>query len=250
MAEDTVLLLGHGSRDSDAVREFSAFTEFFKKETGRSLVFPAYLELASPPIFEAIHQAVLSGAKRIFALPLFLFPGRHVLEDLPRILRDAKARFQDVEIFYGNPLDQHHAVMKLAAHRISETPPLPTPPDRTGLLVVGRGTLEPKAMDATARMAKRLQPYFSYSHVRHCFAEVSPPYLPSALDELLAAGALGVVIFPALLFTGIIIQRIERQVELLRKKHPATPIALAPYLGVHPFLVDAVQDQIPLCSPI
>jgi len=250
MGEDTVLLLGHGSRDPKAVREFTLFTDFFKRETGRSLVFPAYLELASPPILEAIHQAVLSGAKRIFALPLFLFPGRHVLEDLPRILSEAKGQFRGIEIFYGSPLDQHHAVLKLATERICESPPLPTPADRTGLLVVGRGTLEPKAMDATAQMAKRLASDFPYPDVRHCFAEVSPPDLPDTLDGLLAAGALGVIVFPALLFTGIIIQRIERQVELLRKKHPAIPIALAPYLGVHRLLVDAVQDQFLRCTPI
>ncbi|HET6371601.1 MAG TPA: sirohydrochlorin chelatase [Nitrospiria bacterium] len=250
MDGETILLLGHGSRDPGAIREFEAFTEFFKRRTGRSLVFPAYLELASPDIPEAIRRVVESGSLKIFALPLFLFPGRHVLEDLPRILADARQDHPGVEFFLGAPLDRHTPVLELAAVRIGEAPPLRTSSGKSGLLVVGRGTLEPRAMEATERMALRLAETLPHRVVRHCFAEVVPPYIPDAFEALLSEGVEAVVIFPALLFTGIILQRIGRQVEALREKHPEIAITLAPHLGIHNLLADGVRAQLAYCKPV
>jgi precorrin-8X/cobalt-precorrin-8 methylmutase len=250
MDGETILLLGHGSRDPEAIREFDAFTEFFKRRTGRSLVFPAYLELASPDIPEAIRRAVESGSKKILALPLFLFPGRHVLEDLPRILAEAQRNHPGVEICFGAPLDRHIPVLELAALRVREAPSPRTTSEKSGLLVVGRGTLEPRAMEATERMARRLGATLPHRLVRHCFAEVVPPYIPDAFEGLVGEGVDGVVIFPALLFTGIILQRIGRQVEALREKHPEIAVSLAPHLGIHDLLADGVRAQLDDCKPV
>jgi sirohydrochlorin ferrochelatase len=55
-------------------------------------VVPAFLELTGPSIAEAIDQAVAGGATTVAVLPYFLHPGRHLTEDLPRIVSDAAAR--------------------------------------------------------------------------------------------------------------------------------------------------------------
>jgi len=250
MERETILLLGHGSRDFNAIVEFTAFITLFKAETRRSLVFPAFLELASPSIPEAIQQAVSAGAKRIIAVPLFLFSGRHVLEDLPRILSESRAAFSGIELFYGKPLGLHPSILELAAERIHGSSPPRPDDDQSGLLVVGRGTLEPMAINETARFTEQLAHRLSRPRVRHCFAEVSPPFLPGALETILILGVKAVTIFPALLFTGIIIQRIQHQVAQQRKRYPGVSLSLAPYLGVHPLLVEAVQDQIAAAGAI
>lgn len=250
MDHETVILLGHGSRDPAALAEFSAFTEFFKQTAGRPRTYPAYLELAPPEIPEAIDQAVVLGARRIFALPLFLFPGRHVLEDLPQILAEAQRKYPETEIRFSHPLDAFAATEALALKRILQISPLPVKPEQTGLLLVGRGTLEPKAMEATAQMARSLAPRLPYPWVEHCFAEVVPPHIPEGVQHLVDQGARAVIVFPALLFTGIIIQRIVRRVEDLRLRYPNVPIVLAPYLGIHPLLAEAVAAQLDSAIPI
>lgn len=50
----------------------------------------AFLEINSPSIPNAIDMAIQDGAKEVRVLPYFLLTGRHVVNDIPRIIRDAK----------------------------------------------------------------------------------------------------------------------------------------------------------------
>ncbi|HLG22814.1 MAG TPA: sirohydrochlorin chelatase [Candidatus Manganitrophaceae bacterium] len=245
---DAVILLGHGSRDRTAIEEFDQFIAFFKKWSGLKRVYPGYLELADPLIPAAIDRAAAGGAKRIWAYPLFIFPGRHVLEDLPHLLTEGQAKHPEVEIYFGEPLNLNPKLPALAKIRID--PSQDREPHKTALLVVGRGTLEPKAIAATERFADQLKPTLPYPHAVHCFAEVVPPYIPDGFARCVELGAASVVVFPCLLFTGIILKRIQKQVETIREKHPDLSIRTAGYFGVHPLLAEIVWEGIKASSPI
>lgn len=59
-----------------------------------STVICAYLEIARPTIEEGLQTLVGKGARDILILPYFLLTGRHVTQDLPRLVSDANRRLR------------------------------------------------------------------------------------------------------------------------------------------------------------
>lgn len=97
---NALLLIAHGSRraeSNDDVRQLAARIEQLDNDRF-DLVVPSFLELAEPDIAAGIDRCVAAGATEITVLPYFLSPGRHVVEDIPRELEQARARHPAVRI--------------------------------------------------------------------------------------------------------------------------------------------------------
>lgn len=246
---DAVILLGHGSRDRAAIEAFKLFITFFKKWSGLKKVYPGYLEVADPLIPAAIDQAAAGGATRIWAYPLFIFPGRHLLKDLPHLLSEGQERHPRVEIFFGETLNLNSKLLDLATIRIDPAKDKGDPKE-TALLVIGGGTLEPKAVAATEAFTTRMKPRLPYAHAVHCFAEIVPPSIPEGFARCVELGAKSVVAFPCLLFTGMTLQRIMIKIEMMRAEHPGLAIRLTDSFGIHPLLAEIVREGIKASRPI
>lgn len=94
-----VLLVAHGSRLADSNAEVEALAGRLARALGpRRRVCHAFLELASPSIDEAIDALVEAGVDHVILIPYFLAAGRHVLEDIPAIIRAARARHSGLDI--------------------------------------------------------------------------------------------------------------------------------------------------------
>ena len=103
------LLIAHGTRDKEGLASFFQFAEEFGKTFPDRLVVPAFLELAKPSIPEAIETCIKKGACEIFVIPLMLFPGRHVNQDIPGQIQEAKARHPQIDFHYAGALAVSHA---------------------------------------------------------------------------------------------------------------------------------------------
>lgn len=244
---DTILLLGHGSRDPAAVEEFERFVAFFKEWSGFPRISPGYLEWASPSIPEAIDRAVAEGAGRIWAYPLFLFPGRHLLTDIPQRLSEAGARHRNTAIHFGEAMHRHPKLLELAKIRIG---PLPAEEDRTALLLVANGSSESRGIEAVERFAAKLGPMFPQVRFLPCFAELAWPSIQDAFARCRAMGITSIVVFPCVLFTGRVLQGIHLRVEKLREIDPALSIRTADYFGIHPLLAEVVWEGIQGAWPV
>jgi sirohydrochlorin ferrochelatase len=86
-----VVVAAHGSRAAAANDAHRAVVSRLADQVPVPVV-PAFLELTEPSIAEAIDRAVAGGATTVAVLPYFLHPGRHLTEDLPRIVTEAAAR--------------------------------------------------------------------------------------------------------------------------------------------------------------
>jgi len=107
------VIIAHGSKEPRANEAFQEFLEKFRKAYSGRQVFGAFLELSKPGIPEAIEQAAGSGAREIFIIPLMLFPGRHVRQDIPAFIEDAKMKHPEIDFHYGGPLADHPAMLDL-----------------------------------------------------------------------------------------------------------------------------------------
>ncbi|MGH9262708.1 MAG: sirohydrochlorin chelatase, partial [Acidimicrobiales bacterium] len=78
-----LLLIGHGSRDPAAAKEFGALLEVVDARLDGRRVAGGFLELSDPPIDEALDRLVAEGADDVVAVPYVLFGAGHLKDDGP-----------------------------------------------------------------------------------------------------------------------------------------------------------------------
>lgn len=89
-----LLVLAHGSRRRQSNDEIRDLSTRLAASLGADYtqVRSAFLELAEPSIPAAIDAAVTAGADEVVLFPYFLSAGRHVFEDIPRLIAEARQR--------------------------------------------------------------------------------------------------------------------------------------------------------------
>ena len=116
-----ILMMAHGSRiaeANDAAREVAAMV---KEMTGFEIVEVSFREMHDPNIQQGIDACVARGAGRILLMPYFLFPGAHVLHDLPEEIAEAKKRYPGLIMEMGEHLGAHRKLAEIEAERIGES---------------------------------------------------------------------------------------------------------------------------------
>lgn len=95
-----LLLAAHGSRVESSNAEVRALCRGLADRVRDRYddIDCAFLELASPAIPEAIDRLVDQGATEITVVPYFLVAGRHVVEDIPAIIKRKTAAYPHVRI--------------------------------------------------------------------------------------------------------------------------------------------------------
>ena len=119
-----VLLIDHGSRRAAANELLREVATLVKKRLGEeSIVEPAHMELAEPTIAEGFARCVEQGATQVVVHPFMLAPGRHVTEDLPRLVAEAAARHRGVRFSMAAPLGSHAGVIDAVIERCQSALP-------------------------------------------------------------------------------------------------------------------------------
>ncbi len=119
-ASGAVLLVAHGSRVPASNAEIEALAERLARRLGSEVaVTHAFLELARPAIPEAIDDLAGRGVRRIVLIPYFLSAGRHVGEDIPGIVADARRRHPALEVEITTHFGAVSAVPELLAGMVT-----------------------------------------------------------------------------------------------------------------------------------
>lgn len=89
-----ILLIDHGSRKKASNDLLHTIADLYQESSHcppHFVVKAAHMELAAPSIQDAIHEMVLTDhIQQIICHPYFLSPGRHVTEDIPQLVEEAK----------------------------------------------------------------------------------------------------------------------------------------------------------------
>ena len=108
-----ILLISHGSRSVNTKKEVVELIVKLKVAKVADFIEYAFLELEEPSIPDGIDLCVRNGAKDIKILLNFLNSGRHVDQDIPRIILDARTKYPDVNIKITKPVGQHPGIVNL-----------------------------------------------------------------------------------------------------------------------------------------
>jgi sirohydrochlorin ferrochelatase len=97
---NALLIVAHGSRRSQSNDEVAALADTIREKCSEEypIVHAGFLELAEPSIPDGITNCINDGASHVTVLPYFLNSGRHVVEDVPEMLEQARSQHPDAEI--------------------------------------------------------------------------------------------------------------------------------------------------------
>jgi sirohydrochlorin ferrochelatase len=118
MGHRAVLLVDHGSRRPKANALLDEVAALVRQRLGAgSIVEPAHMEIAEPTVAQGFARCVEQGATAIVVHPFMLAPGRHVSEDLPRLVAEAAKLHEGVAFAFAAPLGSHAGVIDAVVER-------------------------------------------------------------------------------------------------------------------------------------
>jgi sirohydrochlorin cobaltochelatase len=112
-----VILFAHGSRDERWRAPVEAVARRVAELDPSVMVACAYLELIAPDLRTAAETLIGDGAKAIRVVPLFLGMGKHVREDLPRLLDEMRTLHPDVAFVLAGAVGEERDVIELLARK-------------------------------------------------------------------------------------------------------------------------------------
>lgn len=116
-----LILIAHGSRKELSNTEFKNFTELIKKEkTSYDLIEASFLELATPSIQDVTKEFIQKGAKEIYYYPFFLNTGKHVANDIPKIINDLQDYSKDAKLILLSHFGKSDKIMDIVLNDIEK----------------------------------------------------------------------------------------------------------------------------------
>jgi len=116
-----IVLFAHGSRDERWRAPVEAVARQVAALDPTARVACAYLELVAPDLRTAAQALVAAGARRIRIVPLFLGMGRHVREDLPRLVDELRALHPGIAFSLRPAVGEDPEVIALLARKALES---------------------------------------------------------------------------------------------------------------------------------
>ncbi len=242
-----VMICGHGSRSTGAVREFQALSRHLRERLPECEVESGFLEFARPVIRDGLEALKARGVRRIVCLPGMLFAAGHVKNDLPSEINTFAADNPRIEVSFGRELAIDGKLLRASAARIAAAEAAcerEASRRQTLLMVVGRGTNDPDANSNVAKVARMLWEGMRFGWTEVSYSGVAYPLVDEGLRHAVRLGYRRIIVFPYFLFTGILVDRIYAHADACRAAHPEIEIVKADYLNDHPLVIDAFVERL------
>lgn len=244
MKDVPLVVVGHGTHSAKGVQEFDALVDRVRTRAKDRLpaVEGGFIELAPPPLTDAVAKVVAAGFDEIATVPLVLTAARHGKGDIPAAMAREQVRHPGLRYRYGRPLGPHPVLQDVVAARIDTAL---DGDSRAGayVVLVGRGSTDPDANAEVAKVTRLLWEGRGYAGVEPSFISLAEPSVPAALDKVDRLGAKRVVVAPYFLFPGALPDRIVTQSDEFAAAHPAVDVRVAGLIGDCADLADLVLER-------
>lgn len=242
-----VLLIGHGTRVAAGVEEFQGLLLQLQRALPDRLCAAGFLELARPTVREALLSLVAQDARAVTALPAMLLAAGHVKQDIPDELDAFQDEYPAVPIRYGEPLGVTPKLLQAAQERIAGCEQEFGPDYRrsdTLLMVIGRGCSDLEANGDVSKITRMLCQSMGFGWAETGYMAVTAPLIADALERSRRLGFANLLVFPLMLFNGLLIEEIHATTAAFQTRYPEIRTVVAPYLNAHPLLVDIFLERL------
>jgi sirohydrochlorin ferrochelatase len=201
----------------------------------------SFLELADPNIETGFNRCVGRGATEIEIIPLFLLEADHINKDIPQVLTVLRSRFPSVKIRLQKPFGVHDQMLDGVAEAIKKRVQNITPQDY--FLIVGRGSSDPMVPSAFNKISSRIQERIRAAHISVSYLAAAEPSMVESLDHISAEKRYErVVVIPYLLFPGLLLSKIEKEVQ--RRQKDGQNIIHLDCLSSYHFLEQIIVERV------
>ena len=245
MTNDTTLLLvGHGSRGREGNKETINFAAQWREKHPDWRIEVCFIEHAEVLLDEGLDRAA-KDARKVIAIPFILNAAGHVKMELPHALEEARARHPGVEFIVTRHLGMGREVFSVLQGQLDRLMKQLAMPDpmTTGVILLGRGSSDAGANGALAKMARWIFEDNDHELVDLAFTGVTWPRLETVVQRHVKLGMMQIAIVPVYLFTGVLIERIQEQVERLQRQYPQVSFALGTHFGFDKGIFDLLDAR-------
>lgn len=242
---DTILLVGHGSREKSGNDEIERFTQLWRARHPQWRTELCFIEFAEIEVEEGLDLAA-AGSQRVIVVPLILNAAGHVNVEIPSHIARARLRHTGVRFDYAPHLGVCEPVLDVLRRQLKQCMHALDMPDPTGtgVVLLGRGSSNREANGEMARMARWLFEDGDHELVDLAFTGIAWPRLERVVQRQVQLGMRQVIVLPYYLFTGTLIQRIGRQVEHLRQQYPQVRFASGTHFGFEPEIAQLLAGRV------
>lgn len=242
---DTVLIVGHGSRDLNGNIEIEHFVDQLRAQQPHWRIELCFIEFADVLIEDGLARAALD-AQRVIVVPLILNAAGHVKMEIPEHIEQARIAFPLCEFVYAPHLGACDEIVKILRRNLNKgLQALDMPdPTTTGIVLLGRGASDRQANGEVAKMARWLQEDTRHELVDIAFTGITYPRLEKAVQRQIQLGMMQIVVLPYYLFTGTLMERIKRQVTRLQLQYPQVQFHCGDYFGFEPEIFQLVEERV------
>ena len=240
-----MLLVGHGTRDSQGVAEFLETARLVAELVPGVAVEPGFLELAEPPIGTALERLVERDVREIIVVPLLLFAAGHAKQDIPNEVATSAIRFPHLKIRQAEPLGCHEKILAASAERFQSV----LPPGEfesaadVALIMVSRGTSDLSAIAEVRRFVQLRRQLTPVASAVTAFMAVAEPAVATELEAISRSSYGCVVVQPHLLFHGKLTSDLRAMVHSKQAERPAKRWLVADHLGPCELVAEAAVSR-------
>lgn len=245
MNTETILLVGHGSREPSGNDEIQVFAERLRLRQPDWRIEVCFIEFSKITLSEGLKRAA-TGSQRVWVLPLILNAAGHVKMDIPQAIAHARLKFPLVQFQYAPHLGAGEPMLAILRRRLKGAMQALDMPDprTTGVVILGRGSSDRQANGDMARMARWLMEETEHELVDLAFTGITHPRLETVVQRQSLLGMKQVVVLPYYLFNGTLVERIARQVEHLKAQYPTLRFVSTKYFGFEPEIFELLEQRV------
>lgn len=233
-----VLYICHGSRVKAGQTAALAFIQKTMQQVDAPIQEACFLELAEPSISQGIARCLERGATEIIAVPFLLLTAGHAKFDIPEAIEKAMIPYPGIPLYYGEPLGVHEGMIDVLINRMNETAPVQ---NDAAVLIVGRGSSDPAVQSDFKEIVRLFKLKTGLQDVETGFLAACGPSFEEVLTSMASKNPKQLFIIPYLLFTGILMESMERTVRHLQTD---SMVHLCPPLGYDPAISMILGERV------
>ncbi len=245
----TILLVGHGSRNSEGNREVERFSSIWQEQHPDWHIETCFIEFAAVLLDAGLDNAAGHAAKNsntVIVVPLILNAAGHVKMEIPQFIEQARLRHPGIQFIYARHLGAEEPILDILNRNLAKVMTALDVPDpkTTGVILLGRGSSDRVANGEVAKMTRWLYEDHEHDLVDLAFTGITYPRLERVVQQQAALGMSQIVILPYYLFTGTLIERIRRQVARLQRQYPQLAIECGDYFGFEKEIYSLLDNRV------
>jgi sirohydrochlorin cobaltochelatase len=138
------------------------------------------------------------------------------------------------------------SVVSILERRVRSVTDLPEDRNEsdTAVLIVGRGSSDAEANSDLFKIARLLWERLPVRWVETAFVGVTDPGWEEGVERCVRLGAKNIIILPYLLFTGVLIKRMNGRLDDLRDRYAGVHLSITDYLGLDDGLVGVMVNRL------